>query len=69
LVGGNQALTRIAPPFYFFPPYDRVENPPGIITRWHQEDTCQALSLYPNRKYQADGGPSADGIVILLDQY
>jgi serine/threonine-protein kinase HipA len=49
--------------------YDRVENPPGIITRWHQEDTCQALGLYPNQKYQADGGPSAAGIVTLLDQY
>lgn len=49
--------------------YDRVENPPGTITRWHQEDTCQALGLYPHQKYQADGGPSAAAIVRLLNQF
>jgi serine/threonine-protein kinase HipA len=49
--------------------YDRVENPSGTITRWHQEDTCQALGFYPNQKYQADGGPSAAQIVRLLDQF
>lgn len=25
---------------------DRVENPPGTITRGHQEDACQALRFY-----------------------
>ncbi len=49
--------------------YDRVENPPGTIKRWHQEDTCQAMGLYPNQKYQADRGPSAAGIVKLLDRF
>ena len=49
--------------------YDRVESPPGTITRWHQEDTCQAPGFYPNQKYQADGGPSAASIVRLLDQF
>jgi serine/threonine-protein kinase HipA len=49
--------------------YDRVESPPGTIRRWHQEDTCQALGFYPNQKYQADGGPTATGIVRLLDQF
>ena len=49
--------------------YDRVENPPGTITRWHQEDTCQALGRYPHQKYQADGGPSAAEIVRLLDRF
>lgn len=37
--------------------YDRAR--PGH--RWHrrhQEDLCQALSVQPARKYQADGGPS-----------
>ena len=49
--------------------YDRVENPPGTITRWHQEDTCQALGRYPHQKYQADGGPSAAEIVKLLERF
>lgn len=49
--------------------YDRVESPPGTITRWHQEDICQALGFYPNQKYEADAGPSAAGIVRLLDQF
>jgi serine/threonine-protein kinase HipA len=47
--------------------YDRVssaqECPP---VRLHQEDLCQALGHYPHQKYQADGGPSAAGIVTLL---
>lgn len=49
--------------------YDRVESRPATITRWHQEDTCQALGLYPHQKYQADGGPSAVDIVRLLNQF
>lgn len=37
--------------------YDRVLDK-GRITRLHQEDLCQALSMAPERKYQSDGGPS-----------
>lgn len=48
---------------------DRVENPPGTITRWHQENTCQALGRSPHQKYQADVGPSAAEIVRLLDRF
>jgi len=49
--------------------YDRSVGTSGNITRWHQEDFCQALGRYPNQKYQADGGPSAAEIVKLLDQF
>ena len=49
--------------------YDRSASASGDITRWHQEDLCQALGRYPNQKYQTDGGPSAAEIVKLLDRY
>lgn len=49
--------------------YDRSATASGNITRWHQEDLCQALGRYPNQKYQADGGPSAAEIVKLLDRF
>ena len=49
--------------------YDRSASASGNITRWHQEDLCQALGRYPNQKYQADGGPSAAEIVKLLDRF
>jgi serine/threonine-protein kinase HipA len=38
-------------------------------TEWrriHQEDMCQALSVMPDRKYQADGGPNIKAILRLL---
>jgi HipA-like protein len=36
--------------------YDRV-HAENVWQRVHQEDTCQALSIQPTRKYQSDGGP------------
>ncbi|KAA1250204.1 type II toxin-antitoxin system HipA family toxin [Mycobacterium simiae] len=45
--------------------YDRVEHN-GKILRLHQEDMCQALSMWPNKKYASDGGPSAITIAKLL---
>lgn len=49
--------------------YDRGVNASGNITRWHQEDICQAMGRYPNQKYQADGGASAAEVVRLLDRF
>ncbi|WP_426625163.1 type II toxin-antitoxin system HipA family toxin [Leifsonia sp. McL0607] len=37
--------------------YDRRRTSDGL-TRLHQEDFCQALSVPPAQKYQEDGGPS-----------
>lgn len=37
--------------------YDRSIGPNGL-RREHQEDFCQALCVAPERKYQAEGGPS-----------
>jgi serine/threonine-protein kinase HipA len=49
--------------------YDRTVDARGIMTRVHQEDTCQATGRYPNQKYQSDGGPSAAEIVKLLERF
>ena len=45
--------------------FDRVWND-GRLIRLPQEDCCQALSVPPSRKYQADGGPGLVEIANLL---
>lgn len=45
--------------------FDRVWNN-GRLIRLPQEDCCQALSVPPSRKYQADGGPGLLEIANLL---
>jgi serine/threonine-protein kinase HipA len=41
--------------------YDRHLTGSQYI-RIHQEDFCQARAVYPNLKYQSDGGPSVEAI-------
>lgn len=36
------------------------------VARVHQEDMCQALSVYPTKKYESSGGPTAARIAGLL---
>lgn len=48
--------------------YDRVQAG-NVWQRVHQEDTCQALSIQPTRKYQSEGGPGAREIVDLLKTF
>lgn len=40
--------------------------PEAGVTRIHQEDFCQALSIYPARKYEEDGGPTMADMVQLV---
>ena len=50
--------------------YDRVVRDDGTVTRVHQEDICQALAVYPARKYEReDGGPGAVTIVDTLREH
>ena len=44
--------------------FDRQWTGTGRLLRVPQEDCCQALSVPPTRKYQADGGP---GMAALFD--
>ena len=46
--------------------YDRARTVEGALRRVHQEDICQAMSVYPRDKYESDGGPSAADVIDLL---
>lgn len=46
--------------------FDRTWTRDGRLLRLPQEDMCQALSVPPNLKYQADGGPDNQAIMNLL---
>jgi serine/threonine-protein kinase HipA len=46
--------------------FDRLLARDGRLLRLPQEDCCQALSVPPSRKYQADGGPKLVDVLDLL---
>jgi serine/threonine-protein kinase HipA len=46
--------------------YDRDVGPDGRTYRVHQEDLCQALSISPEHKYSAEGGPTFKTSFALL---
>lgn len=46
--------------------FDRLWTGDQRLLRVPQEDSCQALSVPPNLKYQSDGGPSIVDILKLL---
>jgi len=55
-------------PFLLVERYDRHLNKDGTITRLHQEDFCQALSVPPELKYEEEGGPGTTAALRLIDQ-
>jgi serine/threonine-protein kinase HipA len=48
--------------------YDRLLHKDGSITRLHQEDFCQALSVPPELKYEEEGGPGIQSSINLIDR-
>ncbi len=46
--------------------FDRRRLDADTVTRIHQEDFCQALSIFPSRKYEEDGGPTMANMVQLV---
>ena len=48
--------------------YDRQLHKDGSITRLHQEDFCQALSVPPELKYEEEGGPGIQSAMDLIDR-
>jgi serine/threonine-protein kinase HipA len=46
--------------------FDRQWTKDGRLFRLPQEDMCQALSIPPTLKYQADGGPDNQAVMSLL---
>ena len=46
--------------------FDRRRTSDGRLLRVPQEDCCQALSIQPSQKYQADGGPGMASMLEFL---
>ena len=55
-------------PFLLVERYDRRPHKDGTIARFHQEDFCQALSVPPELKYEAEGGPGVERCLDLIDR-
>ncbi|RDJ02955.1 type II toxin-antitoxin system HipA family toxin [Rhizobium grahamii] len=55
-------------PFLLVERYDRAAHKDGTITRLHQEDFCQALSVPPELKYEEEGGPGIERSLDLIDR-
>ncbi len=53
-------------PFLLVERYDRSLHKDGTITRLHQEDFCQALSVPPELKYEDEGGPGTGRSLDLI---
>jgi hypothetical protein len=69
-VGLNAPNTEYRPigrkPCILVQRYDRTTDETGHTTRHHQEDFCQAIGFSPERKYQAEGGPTLSDCISLL---
>ncbi|SDI97545.1 serine/threonine-protein kinase HipA [Bradyrhizobium sp. Rc2d] len=48
--------------------HDRSRHNDGAISRLHQEDFCQALSVPPELKYEEEGGPGTERSLDLIDR-
>jgi len=55
-------------PFLLVERYDRLRHKDGTISRLHQEDFCQALSVPPELKYEEEGGPGIERSLDLIDR-
>lgn len=65
-----EAVARAADgrPYLLVTRYDRAERD-GAMIRLHQEDSCQALAVPPERKYAAEGGPAFRDLFALTRGY
>lgn len=56
-------------PYYLVERYDRSRDNDGKMVRIHQEDFCQALGIYPENKYENEGGPTFAQCQNVLKNY
>lgn len=49
--------------------YSNINEPKDRFERLHQEDFCQVLSIYPEKKYQEDGGVSIKQCFGIVNQH
>ena len=59
-------LTPTPTPMLLIERYDRARDHDGRVSRWHQEDLCQALGVDPDRKYESEGGPGIADVFALV---
>jgi serine/threonine-protein kinase HipA len=53
-------------PYFVITRYDRIKVSTHQISRLHQEDFCQAMSIMPTMKYEREGGPNVQQCQHLL---
>src|SRR5690606_1413457 len=68
LAAARSEILHLSEPVIVVERYDRLAplSAGEPLRRVHQEDFCQALGLFPSRKYQHDGGPGMQACVELL---
>ena len=65
----DSTILRKPEALYLVDRYDRVRSPDGTLSRIHQIDFCQALSLPSQRKYEHEGGPSLEACFEVITRY
>ena len=66
VAAAKSSISRIKDSLYYVTErYDRAEHE-GVVTRYLQEDFCQAMGVDSEQKYQIDGGPSAARCFLFL---
>ena len=57
-VAAVEIRTVAGRPYLLVERYDRTVDSDGQVRRLHQEDFCQALGVFTERKYASEGGPT-----------
>ncbi len=57
-VAAVEIRTVAGHPYLLVERYDRTVDSDGLVRRLHQEDFCQALGVFTERKYASEGGPT-----------
>ena len=65
----DSTILRKPEALYLVERYDRVRAPDGTLSRLHQIDFCQALSLPSHKKYEHEGGPSLAACFEVITRY
>lgn len=65
----DSTILRKPEALYLVERYDRVRTPGGTLSRIHQIDFCQALSLPSHKKYEHEGGPNLAACFDVIKRY
>lgn len=65
----DSTILRKPDALYLVERYDRVRPSDGSLSRTHQIDFCQALSLPSRKKYEHEGGPSLPACFNVITRF